>query len=370
MAEEDKERFQDNGAQDKQQIVKDAGHGEQPKAENTAETKEKEVAREAGEQEVTRVAEENGAERTSEEYASGTAQVSEKNEITPEKKRKKSIGKRILRAGLILVGADKVYDAYADAFRKDDKLAENRPKKTQRVVAATLETIGAKDVYDEASALFKKDKSQDKKSKKVIKKILQSIKVVCKAGIFVCKCLMKAVGPGVYVVSKILKKTLVVANMAQNVVNAQSGKAAAFEVVDGAINMVWPDKENKLSKGVNRVADKVEKAGRVVRATSELSKEDENDLSALVGATVRLDTSDNSTDLARVNEFMLSGQQRLQEAKARMATFRAARQNEEVSHDTAMAEHLSEHVLRAGGRKPMPFSAQRMRMLQNGGMTA
>ena len=341
MAEENEEKFQKNGEQEQYQVVTNMGRENQPKAENTAETEEKEAE-----------------------------QVSEKNEIASEKKRKKSIGKRVLRAGLILVGADKVYDVYADAFRKDDKLAENRPQKMQRVIATTLEATGAKDVYDEASALFKKDKSQDKKSKKVIKKIIQSIKVVCKAGIFVCKCLMKAVGPGVYVVSKILKKTLVAANTVQNAVNAKSGKATAFEVVDGAINMVWPDKENKPSKGVNKVADKVEKAGRVVRAASELSKEDENDLSALVGATVRLDTSDNSTDLARVNEFMLSGQQRLQEAKARMATLRAARQNEEVSRDTAVAEHTAEHVQRAGVRKPVPFSAQRMRMLQNGGMTA
>ena len=335
------EKFQKNGEQEQYQVVTNMGRENQPKAENTAETEEKDVE-----------------------------QLSEKNEIASEKKRKKSIGKRVFRAGLILVGADKVYDAYADAFRKDDKSAENRPKKTQRVIAATLEATGAKDVYDEASALFKKDKSQDKKSKKVIKKIIQSIKVVCKAGIFVCKCLMKAVGPGVYVVSKILKKTLVAANTAQNAVNAKSGKVAAFEVVNGAVNMVLPDKGNNLSKGVNKVADKAEKADRVVRATSELSKDDKDDLAALVGATVRLDAPDNSADLARVNEVMQSGQQRLLEAKARMATLRAARQTEETSYDTAVAEHTAEHIQRAGGRKPMPFSAQRMRMLQNGGMTA
>ena len=271
-----------------------------------------------------------------------------------------------MRAGLILVGADKVYDTYADAFRKDDKSVENRHKKVQRVAEATMKVTGAKDVYDEASELFKKDKSQDKKSKKVIKKIIQSIKVVCKAGIFVCRCLMKAVGPGVYVVSKILKKTLVAANTAQHAVNAKNGKATAFEVVNGAINMVLPDGENKLSKGVNKVADKAEKADRAVRAASELSKDD---LSALVGTTVRLEASDNITDLARVNEVMQSGQQRLQEAKARMATLRAARQAEGASCDVAIAEHTAEHAQRAGVRKPEPFSAQRMLMLQSGGKT-
>lgn len=362
MAEEDEKKFQENEAQEKAQVVENAGREGLPKAESAADV------REAAAKEDVRVAEAKGGgrESASEGDEMKTAQLSEAEEAAPEKKRKKSIGKRILRAGLILVGADKVYDTYADAFRKDDKSVENRPKKAQRMAEATLKVTGAKDVYDEAAALFKKDKSQDKKSKKVIKKIIQSIKVVCKAGIFVCRCLMKAVGPGVYVVSKILKETLIAANTAQNAVNAKNGKAAAFEVVNGAINMVLPDGENKLSKGVNKVADKAEKADRAVRAASELSKDD---LSALVGTTVRMDTPDNNTDLARVSEVLQSGQQRLQEARARMATLRAARQAEEASRDAAVADHTAEHAQRAGVRKPDPFSALRMRMLQSSGKT-
>lgn len=92
MAEEDEEKFRENGAQEKAQVVENAGREGLPKAGNTAEAARvadcNEGAREAeSNEDVREVAAKGGEiESASEGDEMKTAQLSEAEESAPEKK--------------------------------------------------------------------------------------------------------------------------------------------------------------------------------------------------------------------------------------------------------------------------------------------
>ena len=128
-------------------------------------------------------------------------------------------GKQILRAVTEVAGVEDVYETVTLIVKKDENVTPKEKRK--KVLDAVLKITGVRGAYNDVKEVFKRRNEEknaeetpeklDKKTKRknVFKRIVQAVKLACKAGIFVCKCLMKVVGPGVYVIEKILEKTLV-----------------------------------------------------------------------------------------------------------------------------------------------------------------
>lgn len=222
-------------------------------------------------------------------------------------KPKKNRGKQILNAGLQITGLDKTYAAYAAAFKDEEKFDANgnpikRKKKGVRILEATLEATGAKQVYEDAVILFKGDeakqdssapsddgkKAKKKKGKNIFKKIIQGIKLACSVGVMVCKCLVLVVGPGVYVIEKILEKTLIAAKTAYNAMNAKNTKGVVAEVSQDAISLIAGNslgKVGKIGTGLQHVAHTVQTASKAVHAVKEGTK-DGDVFDGIIGATI------------------------------------------------------------------------------------
>jgi len=159
---------------------------------------------------------------------------------------------------------------------------------------AVLKVTGVRGAYNDVKEVFKRRNKEknaeetpekpDKKTKRknVFKRIVQAVKLACKAGIFVCKCLMKVVGPGVYVIEKILEKTLVVAKTTYKAIKADDKKERREILINGAVELIgWDGKTGKLQKKLQNAAKTVH---TVSGAVSSIAKEPNVD--GLIGAAV------------------------------------------------------------------------------------
>lgn len=210
---------------------------------------------------------------------------------------RKNRGKQILGAVAEVTGVQDVYETIATVVKKDEN---STPKeKRKKVFGAVLKITGVQGVYNDAKEVFqRKDKNKadknktdeevkaepDKKQKRknIFKKIVQAVKLVCETGIFVCKCLMKVVGPGVYVIEKILEKTLVVAKTAYKAAKADNKKDRKEIIVNGAIELIgWDNKTGKLQRKLQGAAKTVHTASGVIGAMAE-----EPNMDGLIGAAV------------------------------------------------------------------------------------
>lgn len=159
---------------------------------------------------------------------------------------------------------------------------------------AVLKVTGVRGAYNDVKEVFKRRNKEknaeetpekpDKKTKRknVFKRIVQAVKLACKAGIFVCKCLMKVVGPGVYVIEKILEKTLVVAKTTYKAIKADDKKERREILINGAVELIgWDSKTGKLQKKLQNAAKTVH---TVSGAVGSIAKEPNVD--GLIGAAV------------------------------------------------------------------------------------
>lgn len=201
-------------------------------------------------------------------------------------------GKQILRAMVEVAGIEDVYETAAFIVKKDENVT--RKEKRKKVWGAVLKVTGVQDAYNDAKEVFKRRNKKknteetpekpDKKTKRknVFKRIVQAVKLACKAGIFVCKCLMKVVGPGVYVIEKILEKTLVVAKTTYKAIKADDKKERREILINGAVELIgWDGKTGKLQKKFQNAAKTVH---TVSGAVGSIAKEPNVD--GLIGAAV------------------------------------------------------------------------------------
>lgn len=205
---------------------------------------------------------------------------------------RKNRGKQILSAVTEITGVQDVYETIAAVVKKDENSSPKEKRK--KVLGAVLEITGAQGVYDDAVGMFqRKDKTKEdeevkleqnkkQKGKNIFKKIVQAVKLTCETGIFVCKCLMKVVGPGVYVIEKILEKTLVVAKTAYKAAKADNKKERREIIASGAIELIgWGEKTDKLQRKLQGAVKTVHTASGVIGAMAE-----EPNVDGLIGAAV------------------------------------------------------------------------------------
>lgn len=172
-------------------------------------------------------------------------------------------GKQILRAVTEVAGVEDVYETVAVIVKKDENVTPKEKRK--KVLDAVLKVTGVRGAYNDVKEVFKRRNKEknaeetpekpDKKTKRknVFKRIVQAVKLACKAGIFVCKCLMKVVGPGVYVIEKILEKTLVVAKTTYKAIKADDKKERREILINGAVELIgWDGKTGKLQKKITK----------------------------------------------------------------------------------------------------------------------
>ena len=201
-------------------------------------------------------------------------------------------GKQILRAVTEVAGVEDVYETVAVIVKKDENVTPKEKRK--KVLDAVLIVTGVRGTYNDVKEVFKRRNKEknaeetpekpDKKTKRknVFKRIVQAVKLACKAGIFVCKCLMKVVGPGVYVIEKILEKTLVVAKTTYKAIKADDKKERREILINGAVELIgWDGKTGKLQKKFQNAAKTVH---TVSGAVSSIAKEPNVD--GLIGAAV------------------------------------------------------------------------------------
>lgn len=201
-------------------------------------------------------------------------------------------GKQILRAVTEVAGVEDVYETVAVIVKKDENVTPKEKRK--KVLDAVLKVTGVRGAYNDVKEVFKRRNKEknaeetpgkpDKKTKRknVFKRIVQAVKLACKAGIFVCKCLMKVVGPGVYVIEKILEKTLVVAKTTYKAIKADDKKERREILINGAVELIgWDGKTGKLQKKLQNAAKTVH---TVSGAVSSIAKEPNVD--GLIGAAV------------------------------------------------------------------------------------
>ena len=201
-------------------------------------------------------------------------------------------GKQILRAVTEVAGVEDVYETVAVIVKKDENVTPKEKRK--KVLDAVLKVTGVRGAYNDVKEVFKRRNKEknaeetpekpDKKTKRknVFKRIVQAVKLACKAGIFVCKCLMKVVGPGVYVIEKILEKTLVVAKTTYKAIKADDKKERREILINGAVELIgWDGKTGKLQKKFQNAAKTVH---TVSGAVSSIAKEPNVD--GLIGAAV------------------------------------------------------------------------------------
>ena len=206
-------------------------------------------------------------------------------------------GKQILRAVTEVAGVEDVYETINNSdLQAAESLATTYSKilASNSVLDAVLKVTGVRGAYNDVKEVFKRRNKEknaeetpekpDKKTKRknVFKRIVQAVKLACKAGIFVCKCLMKVVGPGVYVIEKILEKTLVVAKTTYKAIKADDKKERREILINGAVELIgWDGKTGKLQKKLQNAAKTVH---TVSGAVSSIAKEPNVD--GLIGAAV------------------------------------------------------------------------------------